>query len=85
MKQTKVMDRPVNNGRSSATGFTVVSPTTSVVSLTTSVVSLTTSVVSLMCSLTYFHLINVLKTEVRLFDSLGEKSSKRKRQPESSH
>ena len=47
-KVPKVMGRPVNNGRSSATGFTVVSPATSVVSLKT-------------CPLTYFHLINVLR------------------------
>lgn len=63
-KVPKAMGRPVNNGRSSATEFTVV---------------------SLTCSLTYFHLINVLKTKARLFDSKGEKSSKRKQQPESSH
>ena len=63
-KVPKAMGRPVNNGRSSATEFTVV---------------------SLTCSLTYFHLINVLKTKARFFDSKGEKSSKRKRQPESSH
>ena len=63
-KVPKAMGRPVNNGRSSATEFTIV---------------------SLTCSLTYFHLINVLKTKARLFDSKGEKSSKRKRQPESSH
>ena len=47
-KVPKAMGRPVNNGRSSATEFTVV---------------------SLTCSLTYFHLINVLKTKARLFDS----------------